>query len=674
MSSINEFLPARDEYIARVKAELLGPGSELSIPDAEHELITNSPDVRYSIGILFPKNNKLNADNNDPSRVEESSEPSEDLSDEEEETADDEKEKTDPVTPAEEENLDEEISLAAQNMPSSLGLTFLASSNPQVLKCEVAFATYRKAKMSDCRIPFYPDSPEKYSVPTQLSSYVVYDSEEKCLKLCTGLNRKTVHDLYERDFLDGEEYGIFPAMYKLCDQLKGGYVRVPHNVEAVVDFSSGDYVDDNKRLDETSAKITALKRKINEHLYSVTIMLVNDDEEKSNGTRCLFQPVIKIESEMNGFRFCEYSSLVDFNVLDSEEQSLELQYRNKRVYGTGLGTSVNWEIDTEGNGIIYNDFFPETEVPQMDFTIPKSFGIKAEALSMRHLSDLDRTEKSQKLSELRSVVEAYGSWIDALVEKQKDLPAHYQSAASINISGCLKAKDRMLAGLRVLDEDAVAWTAFSLANRAMFMQRVHLKLQSDTGNIDRYSNQLCREYGLSFTESKADPFRIPAWKKRLCRTIKEAMENCATREEFIAFMAEYGYKVRWEPNQKYITYTTPENVRCRDNKLFDQTLLRSSMEAYFDMGGCEYLESRIDATEYGELLPTVDDAVCGLISILDAMNTGDNDRFHLETLHHSKQEIRRILERGGKIDRTVEYAVDDEDEEYEQYHGFSMRM
>ena len=112
----------------------------------------------------------------------------------------------------------------------------------------------------------------------------------------------------------------------------------------------------------------------------------------------------------------------------------------------------------------------------------------------------------------------------------------------------------------------------------------------------------------------------------------------------------------------------------RDNKLFDQTLLRSSMDAYFDMGGCEYLESRIDATEYGELLPTVDDAVCGLISILDALNTGDNDRFHLETLHHSKQEILRILERGGKIDRTVEYAVDDEDEEYEQYHGFSMRM
>ena len=141
MSSINEFLSARDEYIARVKEELLGPGSEISIPDAEHELITNSPDVRYSIGILFPKNNKLNADNNDPSRVEESSEPSEDFLEEEEEAGGEETEKTDPVTPAEEENLDEEISLAAQNMPSSLGFTFLASSDLQVLKCKVAFAT-----------------------------------------------------------------------------------------------------------------------------------------------------------------------------------------------------------------------------------------------------------------------------------------------------------------------------------------------------------------------------------------------------------------------------------------------------------------------------------------------------------------------------------------------------
>ena len=173
-------------------------------------------------------------------------------------------------------------------------------------------------------------------------------------------------------------------------------------------------------------------------------------------------------------------------MLDSEEQSLELQYRNKRVYGTGLGTSVNWNIDTDGSGEIYNDFFPEVEVPSMDFSIPDGSGIQKEALSMRHLSDLDSTERLQKLSELKSVVEAYSNWIDALSEKKKDLSFYYQSAAEVNIAGCRSAKDRMLAGLRILSEDQVAWSAFSLANRAMFMQRVHLKLQSDTADKDRY--------------------------------------------------------------------------------------------------------------------------------------------------------------------------------------------
>lgn len=185
-----------------------------------------------------------------------------------------------------------------------------------------------------------------------------------------------------------------------------------------------------------------------------------------------------------------------------------------------------------------------------------------------------------------------------------------------------------------------------------------------------YSNQLCRQYGLSVTETKASPFEIPIWKKKLRGAIKKAMEFSYTREDFIRCMEILGYKVKWEEGHKHITYTTPENYKCRDNKLFDQTLLRENMESYFDMGGCEYLQSR----RYDEPRTSVDDAVCGLASIFAAFDTGDNDRFHLETVHHSEKEIERILARGGKIDRTVTYAVDDEEEEFEQYHGFSMTM
>ena len=141
------YLAARDEYINLIKQELLGPGSEVSIPDKEHELITNAPDVRYSIGILFPKNNKLNADNDDSARIEEPNKSEEDGNTEESamdlpQTVTEQSEKP-TLFSSEDENLDEEISLASQNMPSSLGVTFLTSSNPKTIHCEVDFATYR---------------------------------------------------------------------------------------------------------------------------------------------------------------------------------------------------------------------------------------------------------------------------------------------------------------------------------------------------------------------------------------------------------------------------------------------------------------------------------------------------------------------------------------------------
>ena len=63
MIQTDKLIEAREEYIELIKKELLGPGSEISIPDAEHELLSDSPNTRYSIGILYTKENKMNADN-----------------------------------------------------------------------------------------------------------------------------------------------------------------------------------------------------------------------------------------------------------------------------------------------------------------------------------------------------------------------------------------------------------------------------------------------------------------------------------------------------------------------------------------------------------------------------------------------------------------------------------
>ena len=44
---------------------------------------------------------------------------------------------------------------------------------------------------------------------------------------------------------------------------------------------------------------------------------------------------------------------------------------------------------------------------------------------------------------------------------------------------------------------------------------------------------------------------------------------------------EKGYQVKWTDERKYITYTTPEGNKVRDNKLHDPKYLKEAMETRF---------------------------------------------------------------------------------------------
>ena len=98
-------------------------------------------------------------------------------------------------------------------------------------------------------------------------------------------------------------------------------------------------------------------------------------------------------------------------------------------------------------------------------------------------------------------------------------------------------------------------------------------------------------------------------------------------------------------------------------------LLRENMEFYFAMGGAAYLDTYQAVSAESGL--GLDDAVWDLSSLLQDFAEEEN-RYHLETVRHSREELEHILARGGKLDHT-QYTVDEE-EEYEQAHGFSMGM
>ena len=72
-----------------------------------------------------------------------------------------------------------------------------------------------------------------------------------------------------------------------------------------------------------------------------------------------------------------------------------------------------------------------------------------------------------------------------------------------------------------------------------------------------------------------------SWKLRLMNTIDECIKYAADKDAFISLMESEGYAVRWESSRKYITYTTPEGMRCRDSKLHEDKYLKEVMEHEF---------------------------------------------------------------------------------------------
>ena len=73
-----------------------------------------------------------------------------------------------------------------------------------------------------------------------------------------------------------------------------------------------------------------------------------------------------------------------------------------------------------------------------------------------------------------------------------------------------------------------------------------------------------------------------SWKLRLMFHIGEAMKTSVNREDFIQQMKRRGYEVWWSDERKYITYTCPNGMKCRCNKLHDDKYLKERLEDEFE--------------------------------------------------------------------------------------------
>jgi len=74
-----------------------------------------------------------------------------------------------------------------------------------------------------------------------------------------------------------------------------------------------------------------------------------------------------------------------------------------------------------------------------------------------------------------------------------------------------------------------------------------------------------------------------SWKFALMFTIDSAMKKAKTKQEFIDEMKKNGYEVLWTDERKYITYTCPNKMKCRDIKLHQEKYRKEKMELEFEL-------------------------------------------------------------------------------------------
>lgn len=115
-------------------------------------------------------------------------------------------------------------------------------------------------------------------------------------------------------------------------------------------------------------------------------------------------------------------------------------------------------------------------------------------------------------------------------------------------------------------------------------------------SLRKLNDEICTKYDVTplkpYTKTKEKrlsdgEYRMAmkgeSWKFALMFTIDNAMKRAKTKKEFMDEMKKNGYEVMWTDDRKYITYTCPNGMKCRDIKLHQEKYRKEKMELEFEL-------------------------------------------------------------------------------------------
>ena len=402
----------RDKLLEFVRADLVGPAH------GPHEELEDQPSIRYSAGVLFPQEVKVNEsaaiggiESDDVENVEVAFDP----------VDTEEKRETESFAsePGDSE-YDDTVTLANEYKPSAIGLTFAVRQEAREIAVSVHAA--------------------------------VYDTESR--PSADGQHQNT---MWKRRPLTLE-----PRLLPLPDDA------------SIKFFDLQDELSICLRVSEWT------DRRI------VTASLFNSTQANSRDSRTFYQTGFSVRCSDSDLSLMEYRDLLETEVLDDEELSLEMMYLDRRVYALGHGCAANWEGGENGTQTVVTETIPTVLVPPVE---PRSSDHVY--LNMQFLQGGSDDAGTAIPVALNALCEDYEDWLEAQDERATTLHFKYQRVAASNLRLCRVAVARMRRGVEVLSEDPHALEAFALANRAILMQQHHSRLPP--------------------RKIHGEPFKPPAW-------------------------------------------------------------------------------------------------------------------------------------------------------------------
>lgn len=223
-------------------------------------------------------------------------------------------------------------------------------------------------------------------------------------------------------------------------------------------------------------------------------------QSQSLSEKSLFEA--RLECEIAAGMLSEYPR-VDPSLLTEEEQELELQYRDRKIYAVGHGSGVDWQT-AGGPARIWTEYLPSTEVPLVTTTLEDA---EDRALEFQLLSTAGR---ETVVPVLGTFIEGYADWIAS--QRSDGLDEAERAAAGRLLQRMDDAVRRMRGGVALLESDAKVYAAFQLANRSMLDQ---MRQSSRIRNKDDEASSFkWRPFQLAFlltvlesTVREDDPFR-----------------------------------------------------------------------------------------------------------------------------------------------------------------------